>query len=166
LATLGRNLANEVGSRGITINTVEPGTIRTDRTARLFAQPQVAEMMAAGQAIERIGEPADIAAVVAFLASEDGGWVTVNVIDASGGTYLGPRTSGPDPPDSRSRSAGTRATPARPRPAIMPGRAGRFEVSRPPRLARGPFQIRGSERHCGWPAAFFGRASMSPAAMT
>jgi 3-oxoacyl-[acyl-carrier protein] reductase len=94
LGTLGRNLANEVGSRGITVNTVEPGTIRTDRTARLFAQPQVAEMMAAGQAIERIGEPADIAAVVAFLASEDGGWVTVNVIDASGGTYLGPKNLG------------------------------------------------------------------------
>ncbi|MFI0943685.1 SDR family oxidoreductase [Streptomyces sp. NPDC021020] len=90
LATLGRNLANEVGARGITVNTVEPGTTLTDRTAWL-AHPEVAAKVTAAQAIERVGTPADIAAVVAFLASPDGGWVTANTVDASGGTYLGPK---------------------------------------------------------------------------
>ncbi|AOR29936.1 short-chain dehydrogenase [Streptomyces fodineus] len=94
LATLGRNLANEVGPRGITVNTVEPGTTHTDRMAWLVDQPQAAQMITATQAVERIGTPADIAAVVAFLASPDSGWVTANTIDASGGTYLGPKQLG------------------------------------------------------------------------
>ncbi|MEV0843873.1 SDR family oxidoreductase [Actinocatenispora sera] len=94
LATLGRNLANEVGPRGITVNTVNPGPTRTDRTAFLFDQPQAAAMVSAGQAIERIGLPSDIAAVVAFLAGDDAGWITANTIDATGGSYLGPKTLG------------------------------------------------------------------------
>ncbi|BCJ38272.1 short-chain dehydrogenase [Actinocatenispora thailandica] len=91
IATLGRNLANEVGARGITVNTVEPGPTRTDRTAFLFDRPEAAAMVSAGQAIERIGQPADIAAVVAFLATDDAGWITANTIDATGGSYLGPK---------------------------------------------------------------------------
>jgi NAD(P)-dependent dehydrogenase (short-subunit alcohol dehydrogenase family) len=91
LTTLGRNLANQVGPRGITVNTVAPGPTRTERTAFIYDQAEAAAMVASGQAIERIGTPADIAAVVAFLASEDAGWVTANLIDASGGTYLGPK---------------------------------------------------------------------------
>jgi NAD(P)-dependent dehydrogenase (short-subunit alcohol dehydrogenase family) len=94
LTTLGRNLANEVGPRGITVNTVNPGPTRTDRTAFLFDQPQAAAMVSAGQAIERIGMPTDIAAVVAFLATDDAGWLTANTIDATGGSYLGPKTLG------------------------------------------------------------------------
>ncbi|RPF37966.1 SDR family NAD(P)-dependent oxidoreductase [Streptomyces sp. TLI_185] len=94
LATLGRNLANEVGPRGITINTVEPGTVHTDRTAWLFSHPQAQQMVTDSQAIERVGVPADIAGVVAFLASPDSGFVTANTIDASGGTYLGPKNLG------------------------------------------------------------------------
>jgi NAD(P)-dependent dehydrogenase (short-subunit alcohol dehydrogenase family) len=51
-------------------------------------------MVSAGQAIERIGMPTDIAAVVAFLATDDAGWITANTIDATGGSYLGPKTLG------------------------------------------------------------------------
>jgi 3-oxoacyl-[acyl-carrier protein] reductase len=91
MVTLGRNLANQVGPRGITVNTVAPGPTRTETSAAFLDQPQAKTMVAAGQAIERIGTPADIAAVVAFLASEDADWITANLIDASGGTYLGPK---------------------------------------------------------------------------
>ncbi|HEY3507105.1 MAG TPA: SDR family oxidoreductase [Actinocatenispora sp.] len=91
VATLSRNLANDVGPRGITVNTVDPGPTRTERTAFVFDRPEAQAMMTANQAIERIGLPADIAAVVAYLASPDAGWVTANTIDATGGTYLGPK---------------------------------------------------------------------------
>ncbi|SEP37785.1 SDR family NAD(P)-dependent oxidoreductase [Amycolatopsis saalfeldensis] len=91
LTTMSRNLANQLGPRGITVNTVAPGPTRTARTAPVYDQPGIAAMVTGAQAIERVGTPADIAAVVAFLASEDAGWVTANLIDASGGTYLGPK---------------------------------------------------------------------------
>jgi 3-oxoacyl-[acyl-carrier protein] reductase len=89
--TLSRTLANVVGKRGITVNTVAPGTTKTDRTAAMYEIPGFAEQMNAAQAIERTGMPADIAAVVALLASPDGGWVTGQWLDASGGCYLGPK---------------------------------------------------------------------------
>jgi 3-oxoacyl-[acyl-carrier protein] reductase len=92
--TLTRNLANQVGPRGITVNTVAPGPTRTDRTAVFLDRPEAQAMVAASQAIERVGTPADIANVVAFLAGEDSGWVTANLIDATGGSYLGPKRLG------------------------------------------------------------------------
>jgi 3-oxoacyl-[acyl-carrier protein] reductase len=92
--TLSRTLVNAVGARGITVNTVAPGTTRTERTAAMYDIPGFAEQMNAAQAIERTGMPGDIAAVVAFLASPDGGWVTGQWLDASGGCYLGPKLPG------------------------------------------------------------------------
>ncbi|WP_432705987.1 SDR family NAD(P)-dependent oxidoreductase [Actinoallomurus iriomotensis] len=83
--TLGRTLANAVGRRGITVNTVAPGTTRTDRTAAMYDIPGVAEQMNAAQAIQRTGMPA----VVAFRASPDGGWVTGQWLDARGGSPVG-----------------------------------------------------------------------------
>jgi 3-oxoacyl-[acyl-carrier protein] reductase len=94
LETLTRNVANDIGARGITINTVAPGPTRTDKTAFILDRPEAQAMVAASQAIERIGTPADIARVVAFLASEESGWLTANLIDATGGTYLGPKRLG------------------------------------------------------------------------
>ena len=91
LETLTRNAANDIGARGITINTVAPGPTRTDKTAFILDRPQAQAMVAASQAIERVGTRADIARVVAFLASEESGWLTANLIDATGGTYLGPK---------------------------------------------------------------------------
>lgn len=89
---MSRTLANSLGARGITVNAVAPGMTRTDMSAPGFeAHPGTEAMVAGMMALGRIGEPEDIAGAVAFLASEEGRWVTGHVLDASGGTWLGPR---------------------------------------------------------------------------
>lgn len=85
------SLANVVGRRGITVNTVSPGPTVTDMNPWMQDNPQVQQLVAGGNAIPRVGQPDDIADVVGFLASEAGRWVTGQVIDASGGCFLGPR---------------------------------------------------------------------------
>lgn len=81
-----RAACHELGARGITVNAVSPGFTETD----LFHQ-NAAEGVAAAIArmtpLRRLGRPADIAAVVAFLAGPDGGWVTGQNITADGGLY-------------------------------------------------------------------------------
>lgn len=88
---LSRSLAQSVGVRGITVNAVAPGPTVTDMNPWMLGQPEVQQMVGTGNAIPRVGHPEDIADVVAFLASEAGRWVTGQVIDASGGCFLGPR---------------------------------------------------------------------------
>jgi 3-oxoacyl-[acyl-carrier protein] reductase len=81
-----RVLAEELGPRRITVNSVRPGATRTDALAEL--QPEsVLEQMAAQTPLGRIAEAADIADIAAFLASGDGRWVTGQVIHASGGSF-------------------------------------------------------------------------------
>ncbi|QIZ36110.1 SDR family oxidoreductase [Saccharopolyspora sp. ASAGF58] len=81
-----RVLAKELGPRRITVNSVRPGATRTDALAEL--QPEsVLEQMAAQTPLGRIAEPADIADIAAFLASEDSRWVTGQMIHAGGGTF-------------------------------------------------------------------------------
>ncbi|UOX92261.1 SDR family oxidoreductase [Amycolatopsis sp. FBCC-B4732] len=87
---LAPTLANELGRRGITVNTVAPGPIRTDLTEPLLAIPEAAAGLTAMTALGRIGEPEDVAGVVGFLTGPDGRWVTGRTLDVSGGTYLGP----------------------------------------------------------------------------
>lgn len=90
--TMGRTLANSVGVRGITVNTVAAGPTDTDMNPWMRADPAMAEMMAtSSQAIGRVGQPDDVAAAVALLASDDARWVTGQVLDATGGCFLGPR---------------------------------------------------------------------------
>lgn len=92
METFTRTLANVVGARRITVNTVAPGPTQTAAlTAALAAVPQLEEMLIGGQALPWVGQPEDIADPVAFLASPEGRWITGTVIDASGGTYLGPK---------------------------------------------------------------------------
>ncbi|WP_020660368.1 SDR family NAD(P)-dependent oxidoreductase [Amycolatopsis benzoatilytica] len=86
-----RSLAQELGRRGITVNAVAPGPTPTDRTAFMFADERMRAGTAAAAALGRIADPSDIADVVAFLASADSRWVTGQVVDATGGTFLGPR---------------------------------------------------------------------------
>jgi NAD(P)-dependent dehydrogenase (short-subunit alcohol dehydrogenase family) len=93
IEVLARTLANHVGLRSITVNAVAPGPTMTD-TNPWMASPDAQAMVAAGNAIERVGMPEDIAAVIAFLVSDAGGWVTGQIIDASGGCYLGPKRIG------------------------------------------------------------------------
>lgn len=94
LAALGPSLANELGRRGITVNTVEPGVVLTDMIAPYAAVPEAVAGLESITALGRIGEPEDIADVVAFLAGPQGRWVTGQSIDVSGGTYLGPIAPG------------------------------------------------------------------------
>lgn len=89
--TMTLTLANHLGARGITVNAVAPGATRTATNGPVFETPGLAELITAMTALNRLGEPGDVADVVAFLASDAARWVTGQVIDASGGLFLGPR---------------------------------------------------------------------------
>ena len=86
--TLTHALASELGPRGITANAVAPGFTRTDANAAFREDPALVKAVEADIALGRFGEPSEIAAVVAFLASDDGHWVTGQTIEASGGYKL------------------------------------------------------------------------------
>ncbi|MFJ8308728.1 MULTISPECIES: SDR family oxidoreductase [unclassified Streptomyces] len=82
-----RNLSKVLGPRGITVNSVAPGIIDTDINASwLRASDEAWAATAARSPLGRVGEPSDIADVVAFLASDDGRWVTGQWLDATGGS--------------------------------------------------------------------------------
>ena len=81
-------LALELGSRGITVNSVAPGVVDTEAAAWL-ADPTLRSQAAALSPFNRVGEPDDIADIVAFLASDDARWITGQTIDATGGSLLG-----------------------------------------------------------------------------
>ncbi|MCC9306709.1 SDR family oxidoreductase [Kitasatospora sp. RB6PN24] len=81
-------LAQQLGGRGITVNAVAPGIVLTDMNPQLSDPAQRAEW-GSMSVFNRVGEPADIADAVAFLASDDGRWVTGQVLDATGGSHLG-----------------------------------------------------------------------------
>ncbi|WP_175749833.1 SDR family oxidoreductase [Burkholderia pyrrocinia] len=77
-------LAQEMRGRGISVNAVAPGPVATE----LFLQgksPELVDRMAKMNPLERLGQPADIAGVVAFLAGPDGAWVNGQVLRANGG---------------------------------------------------------------------------------
>jgi len=77
-----------VGPRGITANAVPPGYTRTAANPAFRDNPELVKAVEAEIALGRFGEPAEIAAVVAFLVSDDGRWVTGQTIEASGGYKL------------------------------------------------------------------------------
>ncbi len=85
---LTRLLAAQLGPRGITVNAVAPGATDTDMNANWLRNPEGRQSVISSTTLGRVGEPADIAAVVAFLASGDSGWVTGQCIEASGGAHL------------------------------------------------------------------------------
>ncbi|MGW4211557.1 SDR family oxidoreductase [Lentzea sp. NPDC004789] len=91
LNALGRSLANTLGDRGITVNTVSPGITRSDMNTWLDDVPGAAEGVAKIVALGRIGDAADIADAVAFFTTPDSRWVTGQVLEVNGGLYLGPR---------------------------------------------------------------------------
>ena len=82
---LTRALAQEVGSRGITVNCVAPGFIDTDMTATL-GDTQV-DNLAATIPLGRIGSPQDVASAVSFLVSEDASYITGETLHVNGGLY-------------------------------------------------------------------------------
>ena len=81
-----KSLAKEVGSRGITVNVVAPGFIATDMTAHLPETTKQA--MLAQIALGRLGEPADIARAVAFLAGPSAAYMTGETLHVNGGMYM------------------------------------------------------------------------------
>lgn len=87
LLTMTRSLAKEFGPHGIRVNAVCPGMIAT-RFHDVFTKPEVRESVAAATPLRRQGDPEDVAAAVAFLASKDGAFVSGIGLDVNGGTYF------------------------------------------------------------------------------
>lgn len=86
LAGFSRSLAHEVAARGITANVVAPGFIDTDMTRALDADQR--ERLTGTIPLGRLGQPADVAATVAWLASPAAGYVTGQTIHVNGGMYM------------------------------------------------------------------------------
>ncbi|RST05377.1 SDR family oxidoreductase [Streptomyces sp. WAC07149] len=87
LEQLALHFAKALGPRGITINSVAPGITRNG--SPVFDIPEAVEYMAGLSAFNRVGEPEDVADVVAFLATDEARWITGSFVDATGGTLLG-----------------------------------------------------------------------------
>jgi 3-oxoacyl-[acyl-carrier protein] reductase len=81
-------LAKDLGPRGITVNAVAPGVVDTDMNAGWLRQDEARAFVSALSPLGRVAGPGDIAAIVAFLASGDSGWLTGQWIEASGGAGL------------------------------------------------------------------------------
>jgi 3-oxoacyl-[acyl-carrier protein] reductase len=81
-----KSLAKEVGSRGITVNSIAPGFIDTDMTRALTEAQHAA--LNAQIPLGRLGQPSDIAAAVAFLCSADGAYITGETLHVNGGMYM------------------------------------------------------------------------------
>jgi len=86
LIGLTKSLAQEMGSRGITVNAVAPGFVETDMTSVL--PDAVKEKLLGTIPLKRIGAPEDVAAAVAYLASDGAAYVTGHVLDVNGGLYM------------------------------------------------------------------------------
>ncbi len=85
LIGLSKALAKEYGARGITVNAVAPGFIASDMTDKLTDEQKRAYEQAIP--LGRLGTPEDVAALVAFLASEAAGYITAQAIGVDGGLY-------------------------------------------------------------------------------
>ncbi|MFD7061143.1 SDR family oxidoreductase [Streptomyces sp. NPDC059906] len=81
------HLARQVAPRNITVNTVAPGI--TDNGSAVFSVPEAVEQMAQLSAFKRVGEAAEVADAVTFLATHEARWITGSFVDATGGTLLG-----------------------------------------------------------------------------
>jgi meso-butanediol dehydrogenase/(S,S)-butanediol dehydrogenase/diacetyl reductase len=85
LGALTLNLAAQLGPSGIRVNLIAPGTIRTPVW---HDQPGGADRYAGSYPLQRVGEPGDVAAAVAFLASSDAAWITGQTLAVDGGLLL------------------------------------------------------------------------------
>lgn len=81
-----KSVAQELASRGITVNAVAPGFIETEMTDQLPEEIKTA--MLAQIPLQHFGNPADIAAAIAFLASDEAGYITGQTLHVNGGMYM------------------------------------------------------------------------------
>ena len=88
-AQLARNLALELGPKGIRVNAIAPGLIKTDFAKALWSNPQILHSVEGRAPLRRIGQPVEIAGVALFLASQAASFVTGQLIVADGGSTLG-----------------------------------------------------------------------------
>ena len=85
-----RALATELGPMGIRINAVAPGlTYGEVSGATLLSDPARLASLEALTPLGRIGQPADIARAVLYLASDEAAWITGQILDSSGGWWIG-----------------------------------------------------------------------------
>lgn len=86
IETFTKYLAKELGTKGIRANVVAPGPIETDfNAAAIRSNPQMKERLSGLSPLGRVGNAEDIGGVVAFLCSEEGGWINAQRIEVSGG---------------------------------------------------------------------------------
>lgn len=88
LAQLARNMAVEWGPRGICVNAISPGLIRTPLGAHLFADEAFMRRRTAMTPLRRVGEPHEVAGVAVMLAGRAGGFITGQNIVVDGGTLI------------------------------------------------------------------------------
>jgi 3-oxoacyl-[acyl-carrier protein] reductase len=86
LLGLTKSLAQEVGSRNITVNAIAPGFIETDMTHGLSAE--LRQKLLDETPLKRMGTPQDVASAVRFLASDEASFITGHVLDVNGGIYM------------------------------------------------------------------------------
>lgn len=84
-AHLSQVAAMELGHRGIRVNTVAPGLVQTNATAAMWMVPGVVEEFVENSTLGRFAHPSEIAAVVAFLASDDAGFMSASFVSVDGG---------------------------------------------------------------------------------
>ncbi|HMD60032.1 MAG TPA: 3-oxoacyl-[acyl-carrier-protein] reductase [Opitutaceae bacterium] len=81
-------LAREFASRGVTVNAVAPGFIKTDMTSEFTGKPELAAKILEAVPLRRFGDPADISSMCAYLCSEESGYVTGQVFTVDGGMAM------------------------------------------------------------------------------
>ncbi|MGE5640361.1 MAG: beta-ketoacyl-ACP reductase [Clostridia bacterium] len=86
MAGFSKALAQEVVRKGVTVNTVSPGYVETDMVMAI--RPEIREQIVAQIPMGRLAKPSEIAAVVAFLASEEAGYITGANISVNGGMHM------------------------------------------------------------------------------
>ena len=80
-------LAQELATKGVTVNTVAPGYIGTDMVRAI--RPDVLEKIVGTVPVKRLGDPSEIASIIAWLASEEGGYATGAEFSVNGGLHMG-----------------------------------------------------------------------------
>lgn len=87
-AQLARNLAVEWGAKGIRVNSIAPGVIKTDFAKALYENPKAAAAVTGMTCLKRLGEPEDVAGVAVFLASSAARYITGQMILVDGGASV------------------------------------------------------------------------------